>query len=172
MGKTNFSLVWQDSNFKTRASHLEDRNYDIFFKNVNLGNVSNDETFNTSNNSGFSEHPHIASSGNNIYLTWVHNSNGNKQVFLRSSDNGGKTFDESLSFRNNNVNASNADIYSNGKHVFVVWQQSNSTHSSVALRVSDNMGKSFGSEKDVQIIAAIPIQKCLQMRIMCILPGM
>ena len=147
MGKTNFSLVWQDSNFKTRASNLEDRNYDIFFKNVNLGNVSSDETFNISNNSGFSEHPHIASSGNNIYLTWVDNSNGNKQVFLRSSDNGGKTFDESLSLSNNNVNASNADIYSNDKHVFVVWQQSNSTHSSVALRVSDNMGKSFGSEK-------------------------
>ena len=55
--------------------------------------------------------------------------------------------DESLSLSNDNVNASNADIYSNDKHVFVVWQQSNSTHSSVALRVSDDMGKSFGSEK-------------------------
>ena len=58
-----------------------------------------------------------------------------------------KHLDESLSLSNDNVNASNADIYSNDKHVFVVWQQSNSTHSSVALRVSDNMGKSFGSEK-------------------------
>ena len=67
VNKTNFSLVWQDSNFKTRASSLEDRNYDIFFKNVNLGNVTSDETFNISNNSGFSEHPHIASSGNNIF---------------------------------------------------------------------------------------------------------
>ncbi len=56
--------------------------------------------------------------------------------------------DESLSLSNDNVNASNADIYSNDKHVFVVWQQSNSTHSSVALRVSDDMGKSFGSEND------------------------
>ena len=146
IGKTNFSLVWQDSNFKTRTSNLEDRNYDIFFKNVNLGNVLSNETLNISNNSGFSEHPHIASSGNNIYLAWVDNSNGNKQVFLRSSENGGKTFDKSLTLSNNNVNASNADIYSNDKHVFVVWQQSNSTHSSVALRVSDNMGKSFGSE--------------------------
>jgi len=145
--KNNLSLVWQDSNFKTRASNLEDRNYDIFFKNVNLGNNSSDETLNLSNNSGFSEHPHIASSGNNVYLTWVDNSNGYKQVFLRASENGGKTFGESISLSNDNVNASNADIYSNDKHVFVVWQQSNSTHSSVALRVSDDMGKSFGSEK-------------------------
>ena len=30
--KNNLSLVWQDSNFKTRASNLEDRNYDIFFQ--------------------------------------------------------------------------------------------------------------------------------------------
>ncbi|MBA2266924.1 MAG: hypothetical protein H0W19_01100 [Nitrosopumilus sp.] len=70
-----------------------DRNYDIFFKNVNLDNISSNETHKISNNSGFSEHPHIASSGNNIYiyLTWVDNSNGYKQVYLRSSENGGKT---------------------------------------------------------------------------------
>jgi hypothetical protein len=144
--KNNLSLVWQDSNFKIRTSNLEDRNYDIFFKNVNLGNVLSNETLNISNNSGFSEHPHIASSGNIIYLAWVDNSNGHKQVFLRSSENGGETFGKSLILSNDNVNASNADIYLNDKHVFVVWQQSNSTHSSVALRVSDNMGKSFGSE--------------------------
>ena len=145
--KNNLSLVWQDSNFKPRASNLPDRNYDIFYKNVNLDNISSDETLNLSNNSGFSEHPHIASSGNNIYLTWVDNSNGHKQVFLRSSEDGGKTFGESISLSNDNVNASNVDIYSNDKHVFIVWQQSNSTHSSIALRVSDDLGKSFGREK-------------------------
>ena len=145
--KNNLSLVWQDSNFKTQASNLQDRNYDIFFKNVNLGNISSGETINISNNSGFSEHPHISSSGNNVYLTWVDNSNGHKQVFLRTSDNGGKTFGESQLLSNDYVNASNVDVYSNDKHVFVVWQQTNSTHSSVALRVSDNLGKSFGSEK-------------------------
>jgi len=144
--KNNLSLVWQDSNFKIRTSNLEDRNYDIFFRNVNLDNTLSNETLNISNNSGFSEHPHIASSGNNTYLVWVDNSNGHKQVFLRSSENAGETFGKSLILSNDNVNASNADIYSNDKHVFVVWQQSNSTHSSVALRVSDNMGKSFGSE--------------------------
>ena len=140
------ALVWQDSNFKTRASNLLDRTYDIFFKNVNLDNISSNETLNISNNSGFSEHPHIASSGNNIYLKWVDNSNGYKQVYLRSTENGGKTFGESFSLSNDNVNASNVDIYSNNKHVFIVWQQSNSTHSSIALRVSDNLGKSFGNE--------------------------
>ena len=145
--KNNLSLVWQDSNFKPRASNLPDRNYDIFYKNVNLDNISSDETLNLSNNSGFSEHPHIASSGNNIYLTWVDNSNGHKQVFLRSSEDGGKTFGESISLSNDNVDASNVDIYSNDKHVFIVWQQSNSTHSSIALRVSDDLGKSFGREK-------------------------
>jgi hypothetical protein len=145
--KNNLSLVWQDSNFNTRASNLLDRNYDIFFKNVNLENISNNETINISNNSGFSEHPHMASSGKNVYLAWVDNSNGYKQVFVRSSDNGGNTFDESLLLSNDNVNASNVDIYSNDKNVYVVWQQSNSTHSTVVIRISDDFGKSFGSEK-------------------------
>ena len=144
--ENNFSLVWQDSNFKTQASGLMDRNYDIFFKSVDLNNISIDETLNISNNSGFSEHPHIASSGNKIYLAWVDNSNGYKQVFLRSSVDDGKTFGERISLSNDMVNASNVDIYSNDKHVFTVWQQSNSTHSSIALRSSNDMGKSFGSE--------------------------
>lgn len=148
--KNNLSLVWQDSNFKTRASNLLDRNYDIFFKNVNLGNISDNATINISNNSGFSEHPHLVSSGNNVYLTWIDNSNDYKQVFLRSSENGGLTFDKSLPLSNDSVNASNVDVYSNDSHVFVVWQQSNSTHSSVVLRVSDDFGKSFGN---VQILS-------------------
>jgi hypothetical protein len=80
-------------------------------------------------------------------LTWVDNSNGYKQVFLRSSENGGKTFDESLSLSNDSVNASNVDVFSKDQYVFVVWQQSNSTHSSVVLRVSDDFGKSFGNAK-------------------------
>jgi len=170
--KNNLSLVWQDSNFKIRTSNLEDRNYDIFFRNVNLDNILSNETLNISNNSGFSEHPHIASSGNNTYLVWVDNSNGHKQVFLRSSENAGETFGKSLILSNDNVNASNADIYSNDKHVFVVWQQSNSTHSSVALRVSDIWVSPLAAKPCFQVIAAIPIQKCLQMRIMCILLGM
>ncbi len=68
VGKNNLSLVWQDSNFKTLASILPDKNYDIFYKNVNLDNVSSNKTLNPSSNSGFSEHQHIASSANNIYL--------------------------------------------------------------------------------------------------------
>ncbi|CAN5782844.1 hypothetical protein BH23THE1_BH23THE1_05060 [soil metagenome] len=79
-------------------------------------------------------------------MAWVNNSNGYKQVFLRSSADGGKIFNESLSLSNDNVNTSNVDIYSNKKYVFIVRQQSNSTHFSIALRGSDDLGKSSGSE--------------------------
>ena len=91
---------------KTLASNLPDRNYDIFYKNVNLDNVSSNKTLNPSNNSGYSEHPHIASSGNNINLIWVDNSNGYKQVFLRSREDVAKTFSESILLSNDNVSAS------------------------------------------------------------------
>ncbi len=79
-------------------------------------------------------------------MGWVDNSNGHKQVFLGSSADGGKTFSESLSLSNDNVHASHLDIYSNEKYVFIVWQQYDSTHSSIALRVSDDLGKSLGSK--------------------------
>ena len=66
--KNNF-LLFGEIQTKTLASNLPDKNYDIFYKSVNLDNLSSNKTLNPSNNSGYSEHPHIALLGNNIY--WI-----------------------------------------------------------------------------------------------------
>ena len=56
-------LVWQES-----VGSYGSRNYDIFFRQSNDGGDTFGSSINLSNNPGFSEHPQIASVGNNIYV--------------------------------------------------------------------------------------------------------
>lgn len=145
--KNNLALVWQDSNFKITGSNLIDRNYDIYFENFDLNNETKNDRLNLSNNSGFSEHPHLAVSGNNTYIAWVDNSKNIKQVYFRSSENVGQHFHDSSILSGDDNQASNVDVSAESNFVYVTWQEKGLDHSSVILRVSNDFGKSFGDEK-------------------------
>ena len=140
-----------------------------FSRNVNLDNILSNETLNISNNSGFSEHPHIASSGNNTYLVWVDNSNGHKQVFLLFSENAGETFRKSLILSNDNVNASNvifiqminmSSLYGNNLILLIlrllcglviIWVSPLAAKPCFQVIASDSYPKVFADENNVYI---------------------
>lgn len=145
--KSKLALVWQDSNFKITGSNLIDRNYDIYFENFNLNNLTNNDRLNLSNNSGFSEHPHMAVSGHNTYIAWVDNSDNIKQVYFTSSENAGQEFSNPIVLSSNESQASNVDVSAESNFVYVTWQEKSLDHSSVILKVSSNFGKTFGEEK-------------------------
>ena len=70
------------------------RNHDIFFIVSRDGGASFSSLINLSNNTGFSEHPQISASGNNVYIIWVDDNNTrNKQVLLRKAYDSGSTFE-------------------------------------------------------------------------------
>jgi hypothetical protein len=66
---TNSSSVIEDgrSNISSGSSSMDEPNYDIFFRKSNDGGATFDKEINLSNNRGFSEHPHLAVYGNNVY---------------------------------------------------------------------------------------------------------
>jgi hypothetical protein len=66
---TNSSSVIKDSrsNISSGSSSMDEPNYDIFFRKSNDGGATFDKEINLSNNRGFSEHPHLAVYGNNVY---------------------------------------------------------------------------------------------------------
>lgn len=144
---SDLALVWQDSNFKITGSNLIDRNYDIYFENFDLNDLTKKDRLNLSNNSGFSEHPHMAVSGNNTYIAWVDNSENIKQVYFRHSNNAGQDFDKSITLSSHQSQASNVDVSAESNFVYVTWQEKSSDRSSVILRVSSDFGKTFGDEK-------------------------
>jgi hypothetical protein len=112
----NIYVVWQES--MPGSTH---RNYEIFFKkSIDKGN-SFGEKIRLSDNIGFSEHPQMASENESVYVVWADNTNNNKQIYFRKSDNGGNSFGEQKILSEGNSTAFNQEISTFGDKVYVVW---------------------------------------------------
>jgi hypothetical protein len=125
----NVYMVWQENPQSQAASSDNARNYDIFMKKSIDGGLTFGKEINLSNNLGFSEHPQIAASGNNVYIVWIDNSPigasdaENKKILLRKSVDNGDTFGEaSILSNNHSIDSINQEIAATGNNVYVVWQ--------------------------------------------------
>jgi hypothetical protein len=126
----NVFVVWQENNpdsFGENSKYIDNinynyRNYDIYIKKSVDGGLTFSKEINLSNNPGFSEHPQIAISGNNVYVVWIDDTlspststtssttvtaTKNKEILFRKSIDGGNTFDKVINLSNSN----NADSY-------------------------------------------------------------
>ena len=112
----NTYVVWQES-----VPGNIDRNYEIFFKKSSDDGNSFGERIQVSDNIGFSEHPQMASENNNLYVVWADDTNVNKQIYFKKSNNGGNSFGEQMLLSDSNSNAFNHEISSFGDNVYVVW---------------------------------------------------
>ena len=112
----NTYVVWQES-----VPGNIDRNYEIFFKKSSDDGNSFGERIQLSDNIGFSEHPQMASENNNVYVVWADDTNVNKQIYFKKSNNGGNSFGEQMLLSDSNSNAFNQEISSFGDNVYVVW---------------------------------------------------
>ena len=112
----NTYVVWQES----IPGDIEG-NYEIFFKKSYDKGISFGEEIRLSNNSGFSEHPQMASENENIYVIWADNTNVNKQIYFIKSSDGGNSFGEQMTLSNGSSNAFNQEIASFESNVYAVW---------------------------------------------------
>lgn len=88
----------------------------------------------------------IATSGDNVYVTWPSNKTGNEEVMFRASTDGGKTFGDKINLSNStNAESQDAHIDASGDRVFVTWWERNATSNQPVLRISTDNGKTFGS---------------------------
>lgn len=166
LNNSSIYFTWQDSNYdknKFMPFHSE-YNYDIFFKIINQNNLYPNGTLNLSNNLGFSEHPHISSSNNHLFISWIDSFDNNKYVVFRSSDDYGFRFHEPIILSNKGYNASNVEITSNGNNVYLVWQQKNATSSFIIYRVSNDYGKTFSEAKIISSLSGNSYPKITAIR--------
>src|SRR5256885_17231126 len=64
----------------------------------------------------------IATSGNNVYVTWWSNKSGDWEVFFKASTDSGKTFGPKIDLSNSKgVVSDNAEIAAAGSNVYVSW---------------------------------------------------
>lgn len=133
--KNNVYVVWQennpDSSDDNKASGIYNnyRNYDIYIKKSIDGGLTFSKEINLSNNPGFSEHPQIAISGNNVYVAWIdYNTSSpsttiakNKEILFRKSVDDGNTFDKIINLSNSsNVDSYNQEIVEQ-KTMFILY---------------------------------------------------
>ena len=132
----NLYMVWQENNpdlldynhndNNSKYTNNNYRNYDIYIRKSIDGGLTFSKQINLSNNSGFSEHPQIAISENNVYVVLVDDTLTNKKdILFRRSIDGGNTFEKVINLSNSsNADAYNQEIAAVGNNVYVVWQNS------------------------------------------------
>ncbi|HEY9398632.1 MAG TPA: sialidase family protein [Nitrososphaeraceae archaeon] len=138
-------LVWQES-----VGSYGSRNYDIFFRQSNDGGDTFGSSINLSNNPGFSEHPQIASVGNNIYVVWVDDSSGEREIMFSKSSDRGKTFTNSIVISQNSTDPNHVELAAEGQSIYVVWNSFDTEMGNIILlSKSDNAGKTFGEIREI-----------------------
>ena len=96
-----------------------------------------------SNNTGNSEFPQIDTIGNKTLVVWQDNSNGNNEIYLRVSTDGGNTFGNTTNLSNNTGNSEFPKIDSVGKKIIIVWQDNSTANNEIYLRESADGGNTF-----------------------------
>src|SRR5919199_6389999 len=92
-----------------------------------------------------SEAAPIATSGDNIYITWWSNKTGNEEVMFRASTDNGATFGDKINLSNTTAaDSDDAEIAASGDSVYVTWWERNETSDTPVARVSNDNGATFG----------------------------
>jgi hypothetical protein len=87
----------------------------------------------------------IATSGDNVYITWWSNKTGNFEVMFRASTDNGATFGDKINLSNTTeADSDDAEIAASGDSVYVSWWERNETSDTPVARVSNDNGDTFG----------------------------
>lgn len=141
----NVYVVWEQSVKGQNA-----KNYDIFFMVSNNGGINFSDPVNLSNNKGFSEHPQISATENNVYILWIDNSNGTRQILFRKSVDGGENFDQMIKLSKNISSSYNAELAAFGSSLIAVWNELDMQKGNVImLKESEDRGFSFEETKEL-----------------------
>jgi hypothetical protein len=98
---------------------------------------------NLSNNKGHSEIPKIAVSGNNLYVAWIDDTSGKRDIFFKKSIDYGCTFRRTIDLNNQNGGSVDPQIAVSGSNVYVTWEHSPEDNGGVFFTRSTDAGESF-----------------------------
>lgn len=118
-------VTWRDTPREVYVRASENAGH-TFSESINL---SNDET-----DSGW---PEIYAAEDNVYLIWRAGPLGglSKEVYIRTSENSGDSFDEVINLSNNSGNSGPPQVTSgSGRDVYVVWSDTTTGSGDIYFR--------------------------------------
>jgi hypothetical protein len=136
----NVYVVWSDST---------PGNFEVFFRRSTDGGATWDATVNLSSTQATSRFPHVAVSGNSIFIVWDDYSDFNAahKIMLRRSTDGGSTFaaSQQLSDDSSSVQHCFANIAAGANLALPYWQDCRPSNSQgTVFRRSADAGATFG----------------------------
>jgi hypothetical protein len=141
----NIFVVWEES-----VGSYGSKNYDIYLRKSSDNGVTFGSPINLSNNSGFSEHPQIASVGDNIYVVWVDNTSGKREIMFCKSSDSGKTFTGAKVISQNSTGPYHVELAAEGESVYIVWNSFDiKMNNVIILTRSNDTAKTFGELREV-----------------------
>ena len=130
-------VVWQDDT---------PGNNEIYFKRSVNGGVTWGRDKRLTNNSAHSYLPAIAVDGSNIYVVWANYSQGNYQLYLRRSIDGGDTWTPYTQLTNKADYSFYPAIAVNGSNVYVVWADDTPGNNRIYFKRSENRGVTWTTD--------------------------
>lgn len=136
----------------------------LFSKSHNKG-TSFGAVTNLSNDTGNVHLHDQVSVKNNVYVLWAANENissSNKEIFFRTSHDGGNSFSDEVNLSNDNDDSLDPQmvINQNGSIIYIVWTKCNTEHDdpecSIDFTRSFDYGNTFTTSKIVNTVKSLP----------------
>jgi hypothetical protein len=155
----NIAVVW--------VERVTNSNLEIFIRTSSDGGKNFDPPLNIppqniSNTTVISEQASVYVSGNNIAVVWVERvTNSNTEIFIRTSSDGGKTFDPPQNISNTTDSSTQPEITLSGSNVYVLWEETIIPPTSepipsdpikkIFIRTSSDGGKTFNPTDEINL---------------------
>ena len=107
------------------------------------------DTTNLSNNIGHSELPQLMSYGNNVYVVWIDDTSGKRNIYFKRSTDNGCTFGPTIELGNQNGGSIDPKMAVSGNNVYVLWEHTPGNNGGIFFTRSTDNGGTFSSIKNL-----------------------
>ena len=107
------------------------------------------DTTNLSNNIGHSELPQLMSYGNNVYVVWIDDTSGKRNIYFKRSTDNGCTFGPTMELGNQKGGSIDPKMAVSGNNVYVLWEHTPGNNGGIFFTRSTDNGGTFSSIKNL-----------------------
>jgi len=110
-------------------------------------NLSSANTINLSTNLGHSQNPEIVTDGAYVYVLWMDDTQGNRDIYFKRSTDNGNTFGERINLSDNPGASLNPRMVASRStsNLYVVWEHIPGNNGEIFFTRSTDNGKTFES---------------------------
>jgi len=120
-GAEGTAIAVEGSNIYVAWSDQTPGNNEIYFRKSTDSGSSWQASKRLTYNTGSSWWPSIAVYGTSIYVVWMDDTSGNKEIYFRKSADDGATWQSQKRLTSNSGESWNPKIVENGNAIFIVW---------------------------------------------------